>query len=129
MKAAKVSTCPERDLCVILLLDEMHIRQDIVFDRHSGQIIGFTNLGDINSHLLDFEQSITNNTTSLPKQAKTMAVFMVRGLFTKLQFPYAQFPSAELTGELLYDPFWEAVGRIEKCGLKVITSHLMLIEN
>ena len=118
MKAAKVSTCPERDRSVTLLLDEMHIRQDIVFDRHSGQIIGFTNLGDINSHLLDFEQSITNSSTSLPKQAKSMAVFMVRGLFSELQFPYAQFPSAELTGELLYDPFWEAVGRIEKCGLK-----------
>ena len=121
MKAAKVSTCPEREKCVILLLDEMHIRQEIVFDRHSGQMIGFTNLGDINRHLLDFEQSLSNSITQTPKRAKTMAVFMVRGLFSKLQFPYAQFPSTDLTGDLLYDPFWEAVGRIEKCGLKVIS--------
>ena len=26
-----------------------------------------------------------------------MMVFMVRGLFSKLQFPYAQFPAADLT--------------------------------
>ena len=45
--------------------------------------------------------------------AKTMVVFMVRGLFSKLQFLYAQFPCASLSGELLYDPFWEAVRRVE----------------
>ncbi|KAL5497202.1 hypothetical protein EMCRGX_G013628 [Ephydatia muelleri] len=49
-----------------------------------------------------------------------MLVFMVRGMFTKLQFCYAQFPCSKLTGDQLYDLFWEAVGRIENCGLKVI---------
>ena len=107
-----------------MLLDEMHIRQDIVFDRHSGQIIGFANLGDNNQHLLDFEQSLaTSSTHSTPKRTKTMAVFMVHGLFSKLWFPCAQFPLADLTGDLLYDVFWEAVGRIEKCGLKVNNSY------
>lgn len=38
--AAKVKTCPERDKLVILLLDEMHIREDLVFDKHSGEMIG-----------------------------------------------------------------------------------------
>ena len=32
MKAAKVDPCPEREKCMILLLDEMHIREDLVFD-------------------------------------------------------------------------------------------------
>ncbi len=44
---------------------------------------------------------------------------MVRGLFSKLQFAYAQFPCAKLSGELQYEPFWEAAGRLEVCGLKV----------
>ena len=120
MKAANVDKCAERNKYVILLFDEMHIRQDIVFDRHSRQIIGFANLGDTNQHLLDFEQSLVHTSRPAPKRAKTMAVLMVRGLFSKLQFPYAQFPSAELTGDLLYEPLWEAVKRIERCGLKVI---------
>ncbi len=46
-------------------------------------------------------------------------VFVVRGLFNSLEFLYAQFPCAEVSGELLYDPFWEAVQRVENCGLKV----------
>ncbi len=30
--AAKVNSCPEREKYVILLLDEMHLRQDLVYD-------------------------------------------------------------------------------------------------
>ena len=49
---------------------------------------------------------------------------MVRSLFSKLQFPYAQFPCASLSGEQLYDPLWEAVRRVENCGLKVCCMHV-----
>ena len=124
VNAANLISCPEREKYVILLLDEMHIRQDIVFDKHTGEMIGFCNLGDVNEHLLQFERSlsegdVTSDSENSPKLAKTMMVFMVRGLFSKLQFPYAQFPCADLSGEMLYEPFWEAVGRLETCGLKV----------
>ena len=120
MQAAKVSTCPEQEKCTILLLDEMQIREDLVFDKHTGAMIGFENLGDINDQLVQFEKSVTEDKPlAAPQLAKTMMVFMVRGLFSSLQFAYAQFPCAELTGELLYDPFWEAIRRVENCGLKV----------
>ena len=51
--------------------------------------------------------------------AKTIMVFMVRGLFTKLQFPYAQFPISKLKGHQLFDPFWEAVSHLERLGFRV----------
>ena len=125
IQAAKVDTCPEREKNVILL-DEMHIREDIVFDKHSGAMIGFTKLGDINDHLLQFERSLTEDQPS-PPLAKSMMVFMVRGLFSKLQFPYAQFPCANLSGDLLYEPFWEAVRCVETCGLKVSENTKILV--
>ena len=50
-KAVKMEHCPEREKLVLLLLDEMHIREDIVYDKHSGEMIGFANLGEINEHL------------------------------------------------------------------------------
>ncbi|MCG8625210.1 MAG: hypothetical protein MJE68_24835, partial [Proteobacteria bacterium] len=87
----------------------MHIREDVVFDKHNGAMIGFAKLGDINDHLLQFEQSLTEDQPS--PLAKSMMVFMVRGLFNKLQFPYAQLPCASLSGDLLYEPFWEAACR------------------
>ena len=49
-----------------------------------------------------------------------MLVFMVRGLLSNLEFPYAQFPCTTLTGEQIFVPFWEAVSRLECCGFKVM---------
>ena len=118
IKASKANSCPEREKCVLLLLDEMHIRQQLVFDKHSGSIIGYVNISEIVNHLAEFEERVSNDTPS-PKIAKTMTVFMVQGLFSSLQFPYPHFPGTDVSGEMLYDPFWEAVRRIENCGLKV----------
>ena len=63
---------------------------------------------DINDHLLAFEKSFDDG-QSEEEVAKTMMVFMVWGLFTRLRFPYAQFPCSDVTGDLLYSPFLEAV--------------------
>ena len=45
---------------------------------------------------------------------------LVKGLFNCLSFPYAQFPCTVLSGELMYDPVWEAISRLELCGFKVL---------
>ena len=119
--AACAQTSEDWQKCVVLILDEMHIKEDLVYDKHSGELIGFTNLGSINQHLQAFERSLEQS-TSLEPLANSMLVMMVRGIFTKLQFPYAaQFPCTSLTGNSLYSPFWEAVSRIELVGLKVYT--------
>ena len=36
-------------------MDEVHIKEDLVYDKHEGTLIGFVNLGDTNNHLLQFE--------------------------------------------------------------------------
>jgi len=96
----------------------MHVREDLVYDKHEGNLIGFTNLGGINDHLDAYEKlSVVMN--SHQPWAKSVLVFMVWGLFTKLQFAYAQFPCSTLAGEKLFVPFWDAVRRLETCGLKV----------
>ena len=37
MVAAKIDICPERDKYVVIIMDEMHIKEDIVYDKHSGK--------------------------------------------------------------------------------------------
>ena len=117
-----------RRLCIIIF-DEMYIKEELVYDKQTGELIGFTNLVAINQQIAEFEQSVISSDShivTLPAVAesqsplaKTMLMMMVRGLLTNLQFPYVQFPCANLTGEQMYDPFWEAVMRIENIGLKV----------
>lgn len=96
----------------------MYIREGLVYSKHNGKLVGFVNLGEVNDHLLEFERSIEDSGRE-KELAKTMMTFMVRGIFTSLRFPYAQFPCNKVTGELLYLPFWEAVYRLERLGLKV----------
>lgn len=125
MEATKTDKNEEWGKCVILVMDEMYLREDLVYDKHSGALIGFANIGDTNQHLLQFQQLVESDAdTCIDHQplAKTMFVFMVRGVFSSLQFPYAQFPFATVSGELLFDPFWEAVRRLEMIGLKVVAA-------
>ena len=44
---------------------------------------------------------------------------MVRGLFTPLRFPYVQCPCRKLSGELLFQPFWQTIYDLERIGFKV----------
>lgn len=104
-------------------MDEMHIKEDLVYDKHTGELVGFTNLGEINSHLLKLQQS---QDTSITPLANSLLVVMVRGLFSSLQFPYAQFPCTKLSGDLMYDIFWEAVERLERY-YTIINSYIIIM--
>ena len=74
-------------------------------------MIGFSNLGDINTHLLQFQHALEKGSVSKAVSANTMLVFMVRGLFSNLEFPYAQFACSDVTGDLLFSLMWEVVSR------------------
>ena len=82
--------------------------------------MGFTYLGDIDSHLTQLEQMTEGGKSDGLPLANTMLVFIVRGLFSGLQFPYAQFPCSSLSGDQLFPLFWEAVARLERYGVKVM---------
>ena len=64
-QAANLKSSKKIDQYVILILDEMHIKESLVYDKHTGELIGFTDLGDINSHIVAFEKSLTDS-KSLP---------------------------------------------------------------
>ena len=127
-EAAKITTCDEHEKLVVLLLDEMHIREDLIYDKHTGALVGFSNLGDTNTYLAAFEKQMQS--PDIPEKtslAKTIMVFMVRSLFSRLKFPYAQFPVTHLKGHQLFDLFWEAISRLERIGFRV--SHFPSVIN
>ena len=121
MAAANISSLSEHEKCVSIIMDEMHVREGLVYDKHSGALLGFTDLGNVNNLLMEFEHSLSldQHTENL---SKTMLVLMVRGLFIRLQFPYAQFACSSVTGDQLFNPFWEAVMRLERCGFMVLVA-------
>lgn len=129
LEAATLHISPSYHRLTVLLLDEMHVREELVYNKHSGKLVGFVNLGDINNHLSRFEEFLasdenegltcTASTQYVPNLANSIMVFMVRGIFTKLSFPFAMFPCLGLVGEQLFTLFWECVFRLERLGFKV----------
>lgn len=115
---AWVDTCPDREKCIILLLDEMHIGEDLIFDKHTGNMIGFSNLGDINRHLLQFEKSVLED--KLVHHSLPGVWWCSWFVDYSTVCSFCTYDSrVELSGVLLYNPFCEAVKRVENCGLKV----------
>ena len=55
---------------VALILDEIYIK-DVIYDKHEGTFIGFSN------HLMIFEKDLNGESQSMPNIADTMLVSMV----------------------------------------------------
>ena len=112
---AEVSpSLPSSRRYISIIIDEMKIKEGLVFNKHSGKIIGFTSLGDINDEL----SRIQND--DQPQVAKHVLVLMVRGILFKLNFPYAHFGTRDATGDILFPIIWEAIRRLEAMDLKVL---------
>ena len=95
---------------VILLLDEMKVREDLVFDKN-GEVVGYVDIGDINNKLRELERSCKllmkmacfmlhvhvqvgqAKEEGTPELATHILCTMARGIFIKLEFTIAHFPT------------------------------------
>ena len=100
---------------VSLIIDEMKIKEGLVYNKQCGKVVGFVDLGDINNELMQLEKG-----TEHPPIATHVLVLMIRGLFFKLEFPYAHFATEGASADTLYPIIWEAIRRLELDGVKVI---------
>ena len=55
-----------------------------------------------------------------PPVSTHILVMMVRGIFFKLEYPYAHFATKGVTINVLFPLVWEAIRQLENLGLKVI---------
>ena len=100
----------------------MKVKEDLVFDQNTCQLIGFTDLGDIiNNHLDNFERQCASNNTS-SDVATHMLMFMIRGLCSDLEYPYAQFSTRGATVDSPFPMVWKSVHCMESSGFNVIAS-------
>ena len=121
-EAVWVLMSKEWEKLVVFLLG-MYIKEGLVYEKHEGVLVGFVDLGSVNNHLLTFEPFLDTDTNESIALAKSVMTFMVRGLFTSLRYPYMYmyfyFICSSVTGDMLFQPFWETVYCIEQMGLKV----------
>lgn len=88
----------------------MYIKEELVFNKTTGSLTGFSDLGDINNLFASVEQKCkdTDSGHQTPL-AKCMLVFMIRGLFNSLKFSYVQFPATRTKGAQLFPLLQKAI--------------------
>ena len=103
-------------------IDEMYIKEGLVFNKSNGSLTGFSDLGDVNNLLSCVEQQFKDPESVHQKPlAKYILVFMIRGLFNSLKFPYVQFPASSTKGAQLFPLLHKAIFRLTRLGITVVT--------
>ena len=123
---AEANVRAEKDKYVVVAFDEMKIKENLVFDKHGLNLVGFTNLGEFENGIQRLEErckaegATERSREPAGKITTHMLAFMVRGLFSTLEFPYAHFATTGATAVQLYPIVWDVVKHLERCGLRVM---------
>ena len=97
----------------IILMDEMKIQESLVWDKHTGDLIAFVDLGDTELNYATLKKS--------EEFSSHILVFLVRSVVNPLKFSLANFATNNATSIQLFPLFWNAVGILEEnCKLKVV---------
>ena len=108
----KVSSFSDAEKYMVLLLDEMKVQENLVWDKHSGELIGYVDLGDPAVNYANFDKVDTVATHIL--------VFMLRSIVNPLKFSLANFATTGASAAQLFPLLWKAIGICELAGLKVL---------
>ena len=90
---------------IVILFDEMKIRSNLVFNKHTEELVGFLDLGDpkINYNVSDDDS----------KLASYVLCFFLRGISTNLKFSLAHFATSGVKANQMFPLFWEAVSLLQ----------------
>ena len=112
--AKKIALFSEIERYVTILIDEMKIQGNLVWDKHSGELKGFVDLGDINANFATLKNTETLVTHVL--------VFLVKSVVNPLSYRFAAFATDGITAYQIMAIFWQAVKYLENNNLKVIAA-------
>ena len=93
-------------------MDEMKIQEDLVWDKHTGDLIEYVNLGDSQHNYATLKKS--------DDTASHVLVFLLRSIVNLLKFTRANSATKNVTSLQLFPLLWKAVSILEDNDLKVM---------
>ena len=101
---------------IAILIDEKKIKSNLVFDKHSGELTGFIDLGDPDKNFISMNPEDEN------LASHALALYLP-GACTDLKYILAFFTTRGVTSTQLFPIFWEAVSLLEMtCNLWVVAA-------
>ncbi|KAK3916402.1 Transposable element P transposase [Frankliniella fusca] len=108
---------------VNLMFDEMHIRSGLVISRSTGELIGYTNLSEVEvvlKRLTDKDAGVSANYR--PSLAKKVLVYLAKGITSSVSDVVAVYTTDDsLLASQLYSRTWEVVYFLECADIHVLS--------
>lgn len=105
----------------VLMADEMHISQNLIFQKHSGKMIGYTSLDTLDSEVKVFEQYMDNPDKELASRVATkVLVYMVKGVSNGVKEVVATFAVGDPSVSQMCEWTWKVIRALESSGVWVI---------
>ena len=95
-------------------MDEIKIQEDLVWDKHSGELIEFVDLGEININFATLQ--------NVQKLATHVLVLLVKRVVNPLSYSFATFATGGITAFQIMPIFWQVVKCLERINSKVIAA-------
>lgn len=87
----------------------------------TGKLVGFTEMGSLNEDIMAFQNRMLHLNDSFGRNLSTHAlVYMVRGIFTSLAYPFGYFASHGTTSSQLYSCTMQAIHVLAAINLDVV---------
>jgi len=99
-----------------LIFDEVKIKEGLVFDPSTWELIGFTNL--------DIEDDLDNDCPPQPEErlATHVLQFFYKSLFAKFEFPLSYFLTKTINAQQLNRIFWQGVSLLHGFDFTILLS-------
>ncbi|KAJ1524599.1 hypothetical protein ONE63_011084 [Megalurothrips usitatus] len=105
----------------VLMTDEMYISQNLVFQKTSGRLIGYTSLDDLDAEVKSLEKCLDKPNEEVEKTVATkVLVYMIKGVTNGIKEVVATFAVGNLSANQLYMWTWQVIGALERSGIAVI---------
>jgi hypothetical protein len=100
-----------------ILHDEVKIKADLVYNKTSGELVGYVNLDKVSNEM----QNCGDIDEMNDQLAQYLLVTMVRGVTTSLCYPLAAYATKSASTSSLYGVMWECIECLELAvGVKVL---------
>ena len=108
----KVKDFLDKEKVVVLLMDEMKIQENLIWDKRNGELIGYVDLGDIDLNYVTLSKVTTAASHAL--------VFLIRSIANSFKFRLANFATDGISASQMFLLLLKAISICENTSLKVI---------
>ena len=108
----KVKDFSDKEKFVVLLMDEMKIQENLVWDKDTGELIGYVHLGEI-----DLNYATLSTVTTVGYH---VLVFLIHSIVNPFEFSLGNFAIDGISTSQMFPFLWKAISICGKSSLKVI---------